>query len=919
MSFISIRGARTHNLKNISLDIPKNKLVVITGLSGSGKSSLAFDTLYAEGSRRYAESVNAYARQFMDIADKPDIDSITGLTPTIAISQASAHSGTRSTVGTLTEIADYARILFARAGIPFCPQHDLPLTRSGIHDMVDAALELEQRTKVAILAPVREATDKTLDLIAAEMGRRGYMRLRVNGTVMGIDEVSAFKKEINRVEVVVDRLRVSDESRSRLAESFEAASKLSGGQAILLNLEDGSEQSFNLNYGCPECGFSVPEMTPAMFSFNNALGACPVCEGRGIVERFNELILVKNPKATLREGAICGWGSENHKHFGELIDLAARLGFSVDAVWETLTPQIQSIVLHGDTLFCGVIPELERQWSRARSESTKAGLRMLRSVQKCPECQGKRFRREVHHIYVGNENRLNMIEFSNLTLCQLLERLSSLTLDAKTRKIGEAPLEEIKRRLRFLIDVGLGYLTLSREVKTLSGGELQRIRLAGQISSGLTGVTYVLDEPTIGLHQQDTEKLIQTMKQLVACGNSVVVVEHDTDVIRAADWVIDIGPGAGELGGELVAQGPLTAIIDNKNSLTGAYIVGRKKIESRSGFCVDERSDFLTVVGARGHNLKNLTCRFPVGALISVTGVSGSGKSTLVMDTLTAALRRKFYRTKEVPLECDRIDGTEHFDKIVVVDQSAIGRTPRSNPATYTGLFNLIRDVFSETLAAKERGYGAGRFSFNTAGGRCEACEGDGNIKVEMGFLPAVYVTCTTCQGRRYNRETLEVKYKGKSIADVLEMTVTEAMELFAAHPLIMNRLKMLSDVGLGYIRLGQSATTFSGGEAQRIKLAEELAKRPTGRTLYVLDEPTTGLHFEDVSLLLKALRALTDNGNTVIVIEHNLEMIRASDWIVDIGPGGGEEGGQLVAEGILSEIIQCEMSATGRWMKSKH
>lgn len=929
METIRIRGARTHNLKNIDLDIPRNRFVVLTGLSGSGKSSLAFDTLYAEGQRRYAESVSSYARQFMDMMDKPDVDSIEGLSPSISIEQHTATPSSRSTVSTVTEIADYLRLLFSRAGVPFCPVHDQPLRRSGIHDMVDAALSLPPETKVMIVAPIVKQGVVDAEMVTKEMMRRGYVRLLVDGEVRLCEEMGTLEPNVaHDIDVVVDRLKISDLVRTRLAESFETATKLTDGKASLVNMTTGERLDFSLKYGCPVCGYAMGELTPAMFSFNNALGACPKCEGNGTLEQFDPNIVVKDAQQSLAEGAVCGYSPRNRMNFARISQLASAMNFSLTEPWHRLPSWAKTVVLYGsDALketgakapvhFDGVIPLLEKQWQGARSEGTKAGLRMMRRVGSCPACSGARYRKEVHSVYLGTGvEKLNIVDISELTLDDLLARLDRLHLTEEQRQIALGPLGEIKKRVGFLIDVGLGYLTLSREAKTLSGGEMQRIRLAGQIGSGLTGVTYVLDEPTIGLHQRDNEKLIKMMRRLTDAGNTLVVVEHDIDVIRAADYVVDMGPGAGELGGRIVAAGTPEEIMRIPESKTGAYLSGRSVIHVANEPMENPTACALRLVGARGHNLKNLTCHFPVGAISVVTGVSGSGKSTLINDTLAVAMRRHFYKSKDQPLPYDRIEGLEYFDKIIDVDQSPIGKTPRSNPATYTGLFTQIREVFASTQAAKERGYDTGRFSFNTPGGRCEACEGDGQIKIEMGFLPPVYVTCSTCMGHRYNRETLEVKYRGKSIADVLEMTVHEALEFFAVWPGIVRKLQMLSDVGLGYIRLGQSATTFSGGEAQRIKLAEELSRRDTGRTLYVLDEPTTGLHFDDVAALMAVLRRLTALGNTVIVIEHNLDVIRLADWIVDIGPDGGQKGGDLVVEGAPEKIMQTPNSLTGRYLR---
>ena len=929
--WIRIRGARTHNLKNIDVNIPRNRFTVVTGLSGSGKSSLAFDTLYAEGQRRYAESVSAYARRFMDVMDKPDVDSVQGLSPSVSISQHTSVPGSRSTVATVTETADYLRLLFSRAGRPFCPHHNRPLARSGIHDMVDAALRLPVDTKVMILAPVPAQKVTSISRLASDMSHKGFIRLRIAGAVVMCDDAHETEWPENAaVDVVVDRLRISDAVRSRLAESFEAAVRLFDGRAALVEMDQPqNERCFSVHYGCPECGYTASDPTPSMFSFNSALGACPVCQGAGRIDRFDAALVVRDSFLSITEGAVCGWSEKNRANFQMMKTLAAAVGFELTTPWVELPKSIQTLVLYGDAAareagaefpahvaFAGVMAQLERQWRHARSETSRLGLRMMRSVGECNACAGTRFRREVLNVYLGDgSTKVNIADVSRMSLTAALACFEALEFDPDRAPVADGPLSELKKRLTFLIDVGLGYLTLNREASTLSGGEMQRIRLAGQIGSGLTGVTYVLDEPTIGLHQRDNEKLIGMMKKLAEAGNTVIAVEHDPDVMRAADWLVDMGPGAGEKGGTVVGEGTPADIMANEASLTGAYLARRRVVTAPAERLEDPLNSCLTLVNATGHNLKGVTCHFPLGAMTVVTGVSGSGKSTLVNDTLGAALRRHFHHAKEMPLDYETIEGLDFLDKVIDVDQSPIGKTPRSNPATYTGLFTLIRDVFAQTSAARERGYDAGRFSFNTPGGRCEACEGDGVTKVEMGFLPPVYVTCSTCGGRRYNRETLEVKYRGKNIHDVLEMTVDEALEFFSAWPVITRKLQTLTDVGLGYIRLGQSAVTFSGGEAQRIKLAEELSRRDTGNTLYILDEPTTGLHFEDVALLLKVLRKLTSLGNTVVVIEHNLDVVRLADWVVDIGPDGGAAGGELVIEGRPEDVATCAKSLTGRYL----
>lgn len=927
---IRIRGARTHNLKNVDVDIPRGKLTVVTGPSGSGKSSVAFDTLYAEGQRRYAESVSSYARRFMDVMDKPDVDSIEGLSPCIAIGQATTSSGSRSTVGTMTEINDYLRILFARAGVPYCAEHHVALEKSGIHDMVDAVLQCPEGTRVMILAPLKIAAGPTLGDVCKKLAGHGYLRVMIDDQTWSIDDLpqEILKETVagKRLDVVIDRLKSADSQRVRLAESFEAAVKAADGRAAFLRMDTNQRRTFHTRYCCPICETSAPELSPAMFSFNNALGACPVCEGTGEVERFDPALVVTDSRLSLRQGAVCGCTPQNKSNFSDLSIASRLLGFSLDTGFEKLPSDIQDYVLYGPNKqqssvlgmpeFEGIIPQLEKKWKRTSSEAIKNGMRVLRRTSVCPACEGTRHRAEVKDVFVGTaDNRINIIEIQKLPLVQLVKRVDSLVLEPNREPVARPLLEEVLKRVRFLIDVGLGYLTLSRETASLSGGEVQRIRLAGQIGAGLTGVTYVLDEPTVGLHQRDTGRVIDMLKTLTQTGNTVVVVEHDPEMIRAADWIVDIGPGAGTLGGQVVCQGSVAEICACEQSKTGAYLSGRLKMPEVSHQCFDETSPALVLKGACGRNLKHVTCRFPIGALIAVTGVSGSGKSTLINETLGRYMKKRLYRAKLQPLDFEEIEGADFFDKIIEVDQSAIGKTPRSNPATYTGLMQPLREVFAATPAAMERGYGPGRFSFNTEGGACEACQGEGRIKYEMGFLPPVYVDCPVCHGRRYNRETLEVKYKGKSIADVLDMTVTEAKQFFDVHPPIARKLEMLEEVGLGYIGLGQSAVTFSGGEAQRIKLAEELARRDTGRTLYILDEPTTGLHFEDVAVLMRVMRRLTALGNTVIVIEHNTDVIAGADWIVDIGPEGGNEGGQLVFEGTPEALAKCSESVTGRWL----
>lgn len=928
---IRIRGARTHNLKNIDVEIPRGKLTVVTGPSGSGKSSVAFDTLYAEGQRRYAESVSSYARRFMDVMDKPDVDGIEGLSPCIAIGQATTAAGSRSTVGTMTEVNDYLRILFARAGVPYCAEHDIPLEKSGIHDMVDAVLRFEEGTRVLILAPLRLSPGPTVEDVCRKLAARGFMRVLIEGEAYPIEDIPQKLLQLQAasvaLDIVVDRLKSSDAQRARLAESFEAAVKAADGRAAYLRMDTGERRVFHTRYCCPVCEATAPELSPAMFSFNNALGACPVCEGAGEVERFDPSLVVSDPRLSLRQGAVCGCTPQNRANFTAVTQASRLLYFSLDESFESLREDVRDFVLYGPNgkqseivgmpEFEGIIPQLEKKWKRTTSEAVKNGMRVLRRTMTCPACEGTRHRSEVKNVYVGlPENRINLIEIQRLALARLVERIGELRFAPEREPVARPLLDEVVKRVRFLIDVGLGYLTLSRETASLSGGEVQRIRLAGQLGAGLTGVTYVLDEPTVGLHQRDTGRVIEMLKKLTLAGNTVVVVEHDADMIRAADWIVDIGPGAGTLGGEVVCQGTLEDICRSKSSKTGAYLSGRLRMPEVPHKLFNKDSDALVLKGACGRNLKHMTCRFPVGALIAVTGVSGSGKSTLVNETLANYMKKRLHRAKTQPLDFELIEGADFFDKVIEVDQSAIGKTPRSNPATYTGLMAPLREVFAATPAAMERGYGPGRFSFNTEGGACEACEGEGRIKFEMGFLPPVYVDCPVCRGRRYNRETLEVKYKGKSIADVLDMTVNEVKDFFAVHAPIARKLEMLDAVGLGYIGLGQSAVTFSGGEAQRIKLAEELARRDTGRTLYILDEPTTGLHFEDVAVLMRVLRRLTALGNTVVVIEHNMDVIAGADWVIDIGPEGGGRGGELIFEGVPEDLVKCKASITGQWLK---
>jgi len=1038
---ISIRGARTHNLKNIDLDIPRDQLVVITGLSGSGKSSLAFDTLYAEGQRRYVESLSAYARQFLQLMDKPDVDLIEGLSPAISIEQKATSHNPRSTVGTVTEIHDYLRLLFARAGTPHCPDHDLPLQAQTVAQMVDTVMALPQDTKLMILAPVAREKKGEFEKLFEQMQALGYVRFRINGQVVEAEDLPELKKnDKHAIDVVIDRLKVRSDAvgpepssavradpppsaladpppsaladpppsaladpppsvraelveagdgpstgsgrtavgssgraaveisgrtavgssgrtaveasartvnardalRQRLAESFEAALNLAEQRALAVEMDSGKEHLFNARFACPVCNHSIAELEPRVFSFNSPQGACPSCDGIGTMEFFDPERVVAFPSLSLASGAIKGWDRRNGFYFSMLESLAKHYRFDVEAPFENLAPAVQQVILHGSGdeeikfsyrlesgasqgkkvskkhPFEGIIPNMTRRYRETDSPLVREDLARYRSTQPCTSCHGTRLKRDARHVRIGEGAQARAIyEISHVTLGEAQSYFNSLQLKGAKANIADKVVREIASRLKFLNDVGLNYLSLDRSADTLSGGEAQRIRLASQIGSGLTGVMYVLDEPSIGLHQRDNDRLIGTLRHLRDLGNSVLVVEHDEDMIRVADHVIDMGPGAGVHGGRVMAQGTCAQIMAVPDSVTGQYMSGRKQI------AIPKRHppglDWVEVIGARGHSLKNVSVKFPVGLLTCVTGVSGSGKSTLVNDTLYAAAAQHIHRAHEEPAPHEDILGLQHFDKVINVDQSPIGRTPRSNPATYTGLFTPIRELMAEVPAARERGYGPGRFSFNvnatSGGGRCEACQGDGMVKVEMHFLPDVYVPCDVCHGQRYNRETLEIQYKGQNIAQILDMTVEAAYAFFSAVPSIARKLQTLLDVGLSYIRLGQSATTLSGGEAQRVKLAQELSKRDTGRTLYILDEPTTGLHFADIDLLLKVLHQLRDAGNTIVVIEHNLDVIKTADWVIDMGPEGGDGGGTVVAEGTPEEIATHPQSHTGRYL----
>jgi len=934
METIRIRGARTHNLKNINLDLPRNQLIVITGLSGSGKSSLAFDTLYAEGQRRYVESLSAYARQFLQLMEKPDVDLIEGLSPAISIEQKATSHNPRSTVGTVTEIHDYLRLLFARAGTPYCPDHNLPLEAQTVSQMVDSVLALPAETKLMILAPVvANRKGEQVDLFA-ELRAQGFARVRVNGTVYEIDDVPKLNKaQKHTVDVVVDRLKVRDDMRQRLAESFETALRHAEGRAIALEMEGGKEHMFSAKFACPVCSYALQELEPRLFSFNNPMGACPKCDGLGVIQFFDPKRVVVNPALSLAAGAIRGWDKKNQFYFQMLTSLAAHFGFDVNAPYAALPGDIQQMLLFGsgrvvlpfqyanergqmllrEHVFEGIINNLERRYKESDSQAVREELSKFISNQSCPHCSGTRLRVEARHVRVGAKT---LHEISRLPLGEARNYFNCLQLTGHKVQVADKILKEITARISFLINVGLDYLCLERSAETLSGGEAQRIRLASQIGSGLTGVMYVLDEPSIGLHQRDNERLLQTLRNLRDMGNTVLVVEHDEDAIRSADYVVDIGPGAGIHGGYVVAEGTPAEVTANPASMTGDYLSGRKTISGPKTRRPQNPDKILSVVGAYGNNLKDVTLDLPLGLLTCITGVSGSGKSTLINDTLYAAAAKHLYGSNTEPAPYKEIIGLEQFDKVINVDQSPIGRTPRSNPATYTGLLTPIRELFAQVPEARARGYGPGRFSFNVKGGRCEACQGDGMIKVEMHFLPDIYVPCDVCHGKRYNRETLEVQYKGKTIHDILGMTVEQAREFYDAVPVVARKLQTLVDVGLSYITLGQSAITLSGGEAQRVKLALELSKRDTGRTLYILDEPTTGLHFQDIEMLLSVLHRLANNGNTVVVIEHNLDVIRTADWLVDLGPEGGDGGGRILVAGTPETVAKCKASHTGRFLK---
>ncbi|HCF7540400.1 TPA: excinuclease ABC subunit UvrA [Pseudomonas aeruginosa] len=937
MDKILIRGARTHNLKNVDLTLPRDKLIVITGLSGSGKSSLAFDTLYAEGQRRYVESLSAYARQFLSMMEKPDVDTIEGLSPAISIEQKSTSHNPRSTVGTITEIYDYLRLLYARVGTPRCPDHDIPLEAQTVSQMVDQVLALPEGSKLMLLAPViRERKGEHL-AVFDEMRAQGFVRARVDGKLYELDEVPKLdKQKKHSIDVVVDRFKVRADLQQRLAESFETALSLADGIALVAPMdedEDVEEIIFSARFACPVCGHSISELEPKLFSFNNPAGACPTCDGLG-VKQFFDARRVVNDELTLAEGAIRGWDRRNVYYFQMLGSLAQHYGFSLEEPFDELGAEHQKVVLYGSGRenvdfrylndrgdivkrshpFEGILPNLERRYRETESATVREELAKFLSTQPCPDCHGTRLRREARHVWVGDRT---LPAITAMPVGEACEYAAGLSLTGRRGEIAAKILKEIRDRLQFLVNVGLDYLTLDRSADTLSGGEAQRIRLASQIGAGLVGVMYILDEPSIGLHQRDNERLLGTLTHLRNLGNTVIVVEHDEDAIRLADYVVDIGPGAGVHGGQVVAEGTPDQVMNHPDSLTGKYLSGRKKIAVPAKRTPRDKKKLLKLKGARGNNLQNVNLEIPVGLFTCITGVSGSGKSTLINNTLfpiTATALNGATTLEVAPY--DSFDGLQHLDKVVDIDQSPIGRTPRSNPATYTGLFTPIRELFSGVPEARSRGYGPGRFSFNVKGGRCEACQGDGVIKVEMHFLPDIYVPCDVCKGKRYNRETLEIRYKGKSIHEVLEMTIEEAREFFDAVPALARKLQTLMDVGLSYIKLGQSATTLSGGEAQRVKLSRELSKRDTGKTLYILDEPTTGLHFADIQQLLDVLHRLRDHGNTVVVIEHNLDVIKTADWLVDLGPEGGSKGGQIIANGTPEQVAEMPQSHTGHFLK---
>ena len=936
MKQIDIRGARTHNLKNINLILPRDKFIVITGLSGSGKSSLAFDTLYAEGQRRYVESLSAYARQFLSLMEKPDVDHIEGLSPAISIEQKSTSHNPRSTVGTVTEIHDYLRLLFARVGEPRCPDHDIPLTAQTISQMVDRVLEEPKGKRLMLLAPVVKDRKGEHVKLLENLTANGYIRARIDGEICDLSDPPKLElQKKHTIEVVVDRFKVREDIKTRLAESFETALDLSGSTAVIADMDDpnAEELMFSSSFACPHCGYSLHELEPRLFSFNNPAGACPTCDGLGVEQFFDSNKVVQNPDVSLASGAIKGWDRRSFYYFGLLKSVSDHYGFDIEAPFSQLSKKFQNIILNGSKeeiefvyvndrgdkikrkhAFEGVLNNMARRYKETESNAVREELAKYINNRPCLDCSGSRLRREARYVFLDKTNLPMVAEKS---IGEALEFFEALELSGQRAKIAEKILKEIRERLSFLVNVGLNYLSLSRSAETLSGGEAQRIRLASQIGAGLVGVMYVLDEPSIGLHQRDNERLLNTLIHLRNLGNTVIVVEHDEDAIRAADHIVDIGPGAGVHGGNVIAQGTAEEIMQVEESLTGQFLSGKQKIEIPAKRMPYDESKVLTLKGARGNNLKGVQLDVPVGLFTCITGVSGSGKSTLINDTLFPLAQNALNRAERTDVApYDSIEGLAHFDKVIDIDQSPIGRTPRSNPATYTSLFTPIRELFAGTQEARARGYNVGRFSFNVRGGRCEACQGDGVIKVEMHFLPDVYVPCDHCKGKRYNRETLEIRYKGKTIHQVLDMTVEEAREFFDAIPAIARKLQTLMDVGLSYIRLGQSSTTLSGGEAQRVKLATELSKRDTGKTLYILDEPTIGLHFADIKQLLSVLHKLRDQGNTIVVIEHNLDVIKTADWIVDLGPEGGAGGGQIIVTGTPEQVAKDKKSHTARFLK---
>ena len=935
MDNIYIKGARTHNLKNIDIEIPRNKIVIITGISGSGKSSLAFDTLYAEGQRRYVESLSAYARQFLSMMEKPDVDQIDGLSPSISIEQKATSHNPRSTVGTVTEIYDYLRLLYARVGVPRCPDHNEELKAKTVSEIVNDVLKLKEDTKIMILSPVIRDKKGEHNAIYDDLRKDGYVRVKVDGKVYPIDEFPDLEKnKKHNISAVVDRLVIkkTKEQKSRLSESIESALNLANGIVEIEEIDTSKKYLFSSNFSCSQCGYSIPELEPRMFSFNNPHGACEVCDGLGVTQFFNEKKLIQDDEVSISNGAIKGWTRRNRFYYWQLRCLAAHYSFDLNTKWKDYSDDIKDIILWGSKdkidfshrfrsgsrivrkhKFEGIIPSTERRFKETDSEYIRDELSKLMSQSTCNACKGSRLNKASRNVFISGTP---IHKITNLKITDALNFISNMKLDKTSEQIAEKIVKEISERLSFLSNVGLNYLTLDRSAETLSGGEAQRIRLASQIGSGLVGVTYVLDEPSIGLHQRDNEKLINTLKRLQGLGNTVIVVEHDEEAIRAADHIIDIGPGAGKHGGEICAEGSLENILSNKKSLTAKYLSGERSIKIPK--IRHKPSDrFINIIGANENNLKNIDIEIPIGLFTCITGVSGSGKSSLINQTLSpisSFILNKAKLNKEI--KCEKIDGLDYLDKSINIDQSPIGRTPRSNPATYTGLFSHIRDLLSQTVEARSRGYKPGRFSFNVKGGRCEACQGDGVTKVEMHFLADVYVTCDICNGKRYNEQTLEVKYKDKNISDILNMTVEDALKFFESHPAIKKKLATLNDVGLGYITLGQSAVTLSGGEAQRIKLAKELSKRSTGKTLFILDEPTTGLHFADIELLLEVLKKLQSQGNTIVVIEHNLDVIKTADWVIDLGPEGGDDGGTIVAEGTPEQVSKVRGSYTGMFLK---